>query len=62
MYVRQPGAAAQVAEAAGPAYVLSSNKFFVDELYDYLHRQADGGVAAGVARGSISTSWTASSI
>jgi proton-translocating NADH-quinone oxidoreductase chain L len=35
MYVRQPGAAAEVAQTIRPAYVLSSNKFFVDELYDY---------------------------
>ncbi|HBI45483.1 MAG TPA: NADH-quinone oxidoreductase subunit L [Planctomycetales bacterium] len=35
MYVRQPGAAAEVAQAIRPAYVLSSNKFFVDELYGY---------------------------
>ena len=35
MYVRQPGSAAQVAEAIRPAYVLSSNKFFIDELYDF---------------------------
>jgi proton-translocating NADH-quinone oxidoreductase chain L len=35
MYVRQPGSAAQVAQAMRPAYVLSSNKFFIDELYDY---------------------------
>jgi NADH-quinone oxidoreductase subunit L len=35
MYVRQPGSASQVAQAIRPAYVLSSNKFFIDELYDY---------------------------
>ena len=35
MYVRQPGSATQVAEAIRPAYVLSSHKFFIDELYDY---------------------------
>ena len=35
MYVRQPGSAAQVAQALRPAYVLSSHKFFIDELYDY---------------------------
>ena len=34
MYVGQPGAAAQVAHTAGPAYAWSSNKFFVDELYN----------------------------
>ena len=35
MYVRQPDSAAKLAEAIRPAYVLSNNKFFVDELYDY---------------------------
>jgi NADH-quinone oxidoreductase subunit L len=35
MYVRKPGTAAEVAQAIRPAYVLSSNKFFVDELYSY---------------------------
>jgi NADH-quinone oxidoreductase subunit L len=35
MYVRQPGAAAEVAQTIRPAYMLSSNKFFVDELYSY---------------------------
>ena len=33
MYVRQPGSAAQLAHAAPRAYLLSSHKFFVDELY-----------------------------
>ena len=34
MYVIQPSAAAEAARTARPAYVLSSNKFFIDELYD----------------------------
>ncbi len=33
MYVRQPSAAAQVAEAAPAAYHLSLNRFYLDELY-----------------------------
>src|SRR5205823_14373043 len=36
MYVGQPGAAAQAARTAGPAYVWSSHKFFIDELYDLI--------------------------
>lgn len=35
MYVSQPGAAAQVARTARPAYELSSHKFYVDDLYDF---------------------------
>jgi NADH-quinone oxidoreductase subunit L len=36
MYVGQPGAAAQAARTAGPAYVWSSNKFFIDDLYEII--------------------------
>ncbi len=43
MYVRQPGSAAQLAHAAPRAYLLSSHKFFVDELYDLvLVKPAEG--------------------
>ena len=35
MYVTRPGMAAQFAHAAPRAYLLSSHKFFVDELYDF---------------------------
>ncbi len=35
MYVARPGMAAQAAHAMPRAYLLSSHKFFVDELYDY---------------------------
>ena len=35
MYVARPGTAAQLAHAMPRAYLLSSHKFFVDELYDY---------------------------
>ena len=35
MYVARPGMAAQAAHAMPRAYLLSSHKFFVDEIYDY---------------------------
>ena len=44
MYVRQPGlGGAGRPTRCRPAYVLSSHKFYVDELYDYfLVRPMDG--------------------
>ena len=48
IYVRQPAAAAQIAETARPAYVLSSNKFFVDEIYDFFIVKPMRALAAGM--------------
>jgi NADH-quinone oxidoreductase subunit L len=36
MYVREPGSAVRLARAAGAAYELSRNKFYLDEIYQAL--------------------------